>query len=154
MVLFIFPRHQIPQGFGLSVLDTDSEKNASVQQGRLSKKHLGTKPKLNSKGKTVTTERNQEPDNVFSELKLECEQTTKCWPRITIGCNREMLKPDIIFYTDIKMASSLSNIKLSSLLLAQHSGLNRSLKSCSSKDSIQNETRIVLSLFAIASPLG
>lgn len=72
--MVLFPRHQILEGFVLSVLDTDSE--ITVEKG-LPKTHLGTKPKLNSKGKTVTTERNWEADNVFSELKSKSEQITK-----------------------------------------------------------------------------
>lgn len=40
----------------------------------------------------------------FSELELKCEQIKKCWPMIMICSNTEMLKPDINFYIDIKMA--------------------------------------------------
>lgn len=53
------------------------KKRASVQQGRGYIRSLGTKPKLNSKGETVTTKRNQEPENVFAELKSKCGETDR-----------------------------------------------------------------------------
>lgn len=54
------------------------KKGISTEWERLhKKKSLGTKPKLNSKGETVATERNQEPENVFAKLQSKCEQTDK-----------------------------------------------------------------------------